>query len=115
MKKAIVLLLLISTMVFAQQKTTIAINKQLVGKLTEEGRGSEYEFNSDGTGKLDRSKLRHTSFSDKIVIEFDSYPDGNYANVYNYVFSADGKTCILYTDSEHGLERKGNAIWLNKK
>lgn len=96
----------------SKNTATITIDKRAVGTWKEK-KGRTWIFNSDGTGIANSfddkgtggNDFEYTFFSDKIVINI-----GSSIFVIDYVFSADGKTFIIY-----GGGSTMSSSWLTKK
>ena len=70
----------------------------------DDGDSSIWNFNLDGTGTRDRSKLMFETFSNnKIIITIS----GGNTVVYDFVLSTDGRTLYLFNQV--------SAIWLKKR
>ncbi|MCL2282651.1 MAG: hypothetical protein FWC26_04970 [Fibromonadales bacterium] len=103
---------------------TIAVDNRIVGKWKDDKNKADWIFNSDGTGSGNSDLLKgyamnfarnfeYAFFLNKIIVRylprsymFSEIPLEIY--VYDYVFSPDGKTFIMYNSD-------GTAIWLTKE
>jgi len=83
----------------SKSSTDITIDKRAVGTWINAD-GSTCVFNSDGTGKDKDGDFKYAFFSNKIVIAAERYSKYSGSSVStgvaDYVFSADGKTLIVY-------------------
>jgi len=86
------------------KNTDIIIDKRAIGTW-EDMNNKTWTFNSDGTGISGGTNMKYAFFSDKIV--FHQYFS---TLAFNYAFSADGKTFIMYN-----MGITGGSFWLTKK
>jgi len=90
--------------------TDITIDKRVIGTWISAD-GTTCVFNADGTGKDKDGTFKYAFFSNKIVMSSKRYSkySGSTVNtgVADYVFSADGKTFIVYSPL--------GADWLTKR